>query len=175
MCADTDAPNPLPPSGRGWREAPGEGFRRATPSDARAIAALLAASFAEYRPFYTPAGYAATTPPSEVIAERIDEGPVWVCDHFGLIGTLGSVRKGADLYLRGMAVHPLVRRGHIGRRLLEIAEEFARGERCEGLVLSTTPFLDRAIALYQRYGFVRTVDPPHDLFGTPLFTMRKRI
>ncbi|HEV8659305.1 MAG TPA: hypothetical protein VGS96_11840 [Thermoanaerobaculia bacterium] len=42
------------------------------------------------------------------------------------------------------------------------------------LVLSTTPFLDRAIALYERCGFRRTDEPPHDRFGTPLFTMRKK-
>jgi ribosomal protein S18 acetylase RimI-like enzyme len=85
------------------------------------------------------------------------------------------VRKGPDLYLRSMAVHPRVRRGHIGRRLLEIAEDFARQQGCSDLVLSTTPFLDRAIALYDRYGFRRTTEPPNDLLGTPLFTMRKRL
>lgn len=101
--------------------------------------------------------------------------PSLVCESPGVFGTLGALRSGDDLYLRSMAVHPRVRRGHIGRRLLEIAEEFAREEGCDGLVLSTTPLLDRAIALDQRYGFRRTAEPPHDLFGTPLFTMRKRV
>ena len=74
-----------------------------------------------------------------------------------------------------MAVHPRVRGRGIGAQLLEIAEQFARDQRCRDLVLSTTPFLDHAIALYERRGFVRTDEAPHELFGTPLFTMRKRI
>jgi ribosomal protein S18 acetylase RimI-like enzyme len=150
-------------------------MRTATAADASAIAGLLGAAFAEYRPFYTPQGFAATIPPRDVIASRIEEGPVWICLNPGVVATLGAVRKGTDLYLRSMAVHPRARRAHIGRLLLDAAEEFAREQQCRDLVLSTTPFLDRAIALYRRYGFERTSEPPHDLFGTPLFTMRKHL
>jgi hypothetical protein len=42
-------------------------------------------------------------------------------------------------------------------------------------VLSTTPFLDAAIALYERCGFRRTAGGPLELAGTPLFTMEKRL
>jgi hypothetical protein len=43
------------------------------------------------------------------------------------------------------------------------------------MVLSTTPFLTAAISLYERFGFSRSIDGPHDLYGTPLFTMVKRM
>jgi ribosomal protein S18 acetylase RimI-like enzyme len=43
------------------------------------------------------------------------------------------------------------------------------------MLLSTAPFLDRAIRLYERFGFRRTNEGPHDLFGTPLFSMEKVI
>src|SRR5260370_227302 len=43
------------------------------------------------------------------------------------------------------------------------------------MYLSTTPFLDRAIRLYERFGFQRSDEGPLDLFGTPLFTMTKRL
>jgi GNAT superfamily N-acetyltransferase len=148
---------------------------RATAADAAAIAALLAAAFAEYRPFYSEGGYAATTPRADVIAQRIGEAPAWVFRDYVVAGTISALVRDDDLYLRSMAVHPLVRRKHIGAQLLEVAESFARDHGCRDLVLSTTPFLDRAIALYRRSGFVRTAEPPHDLFGTPLFTMRKRL
>jgi ribosomal protein S18 acetylase RimI-like enzyme len=41
------------------------------------------------------------------------------------------------------------------------------------MFLSTTPFLIGAISLYERAGFRRTGEGPHDLFGTPLFSMEK--
>jgi hypothetical protein len=41
--------------------------------------------------------------------------------------------------------------------------------------VSTTPFLLRAITLYERCGFRRTGDGPEDLSGTPLFTMEKTL
>jgi ribosomal protein S18 acetylase RimI-like enzyme len=100
------------------------------------------------------------------------EGPVWiVIEENAIVGTLGAIAKGDDLYLRSMAVSPRARGRKIGWHLLETASLFA-GDR--DLVLSTTPFLDRAIALYERWGFRHTDEPPHDLFGTPLFTMRKK-
>jgi hypothetical protein len=38
-----------------------------------------------------------------------------------------------------------------------------------------TPFLNTAIRLYEAFGFRRMNDGPHDLFGTPLFTMEKTV
>ena len=43
------------------------------------------------------------------------------------------------------------------------------------MFLSTTPFLESAIRLYEKFGFQRTSDGPLDLFGTPLFTMQKSL
>ncbi len=151
------------------------GIRRATAADAGAISELLLAAFAEYRPLYTAEAFAATTPPHGVIASRIEEGPIWVFVNPVVAGTLGALRKRDDLYLRSMAVHPRATRGGIGRHLLEMAEEHACEQGCSELVLSTTPFLLPAIALYERYGFRRTHEAPHDLFGTALFTMRKPV
>jgi hypothetical protein len=45
--------------------------------------------------------------------------------------------------------------------------------RLEVQVLSTTPFLNSAIRLYENFGFRRNEAEPHDLFGTPMFTMEK--
>lgn len=44
----------------------------------------------------------------------------------------------------------------------------------KGTVVGTVS-LSRAIALYERLGFVRTDAGPHDLYGTPLFTMEKML
>jgi ribosomal protein S18 acetylase RimI-like enzyme len=74
-----------------------------------------------------------------------------------------------------MAVVPNARGRRVGWRLLVVMEEFARRLGLARMYLSTTPFLDRAIRLYERYGFTRTDEPPHEMSGTPLFTMTKQV
>ena len=58
---------------------------------------------------------------------------------------------------------------------IEQVENFARAGGFQRMLLSTTPFLDDAIRLYQRFGFERIREGPHDLAGTPLFTMEKAV
>ncbi len=151
-------------------------IRIAVPDEAFAIASLLARSFAEYESSYTPEAFAATISTPGRILDRINEGPVWVALLTDtVVGTLSSVARGEALYLRGMAVDPTARGAGIGRQLLERAEEYAIRNGFERLFLSTTPFLESAIQLYERYGFSRSDKKPDDLFGTPLFTMVKNV
>jgi|ERR1051326_8433 N-acetylglutamate synthase-like GNAT family acetyltransferase len=149
-------------------------IRRADTGDAVEIAALLAEAFAEYRSLYTDAGYAATVIANSQVSARIKEGPVWVATRdASVIGTVSVLPKDKSLYLRGMAVLPSARGQRIGEMLLRCVEEFAASRGFSRLQLSTTPFLNRAIRLYQACGFRRTDEPPHELFGTPLFSMEK--
>lgn len=151
-------------------------IRPAEDADTEAIAALMLASFAEYRPLYTPAGFDATAISPREISSRIAEGAVWVAVSGGLIcGTVSVVPKEDHLYLRGMAVLPAARGQRIGDLLLTQVEQFARTCNRHRLLLSTTPFLDRAIRLYERFGFRRVATGADDLFGTPLFSMEKTL
>jgi len=148
--------------------------RRAGPADAPAIAAVLHESFLEFKSLYTDGGFAATTPGAEQVLARMREGPVWVALRAGLvIGTVAAVLKDESVYVRGMAVLPSARGSGTGARLLQEVENWAGSERYTRLFLSTTPFLNSAIRLYERFGFRRTDAGLHDLFGTPLFTMEK--
>ena len=90
-----------------------------------------------------------------------------------VVGTVSVVAKSGSLYIRGMAVQPFARGQRIGELLLAEVEKFAELNCIVRLFLSTTPFLDRAIRLYERQGFQRTNQGPHDLYGTPLFTMER--
>lgn len=151
-------------------------IRLSESDDAPAIASLLAEAFVEYLPLYTPEGYAATAISIEEVVRRIEEGPVWVALNGELIlGTVSVVLKGESLYLRGMAVLPTARGQRIGKLLLAHVEMFAASKGVQRLFLSTTPFLNSAIRLYEHFGFHRTSEGPHELFGTPLFTMEKPI
>lgn len=149
-------------------------IRPATREDAQDIARVLHESFVEYEPLYTPGGFEATTPGSERIMDRMGEGPVWVALlDSAVVGTVAAVTRGEGLYVRGMGVVPQARGRGVGRLLLEAVERFAVEQGHRRMFLSTTPFLDTAIGLYKRAGFRRTHDGPHELHGTPLFTMEK--
>jgi len=148
--------------------------RKATATDAAAIAAILHEAFSEYRPLYTDAGFAATAISAEQVEQRLSEGPVWVALlGNAMVGTAAVVEKGSDWYIRGMAVIPAARGRHIGEILLTAIETLAQENNARRLFLSTTPFLDRAIRLYEKSGFRQTDEGPHDLFGTPLLVMEK--
>ena len=151
-------------------------IRLASNTDVDALSVVLRQAFAEFEPLYTEGGFAATVLGADAIVLRMKEGPVWVAvydEH--LVGTAAAVRRAADVYVRGMAIVPGARGYGIGRLLLQEVESFARSCNAERLFLSTTPFLTAAIRLYQQFGFMRTGEGPHDLFGTQLFTMEKSL
>jgi GNAT superfamily N-acetyltransferase len=140
------------------------------------IASVLKQAFSEYELLYTKEGYKATTPDVDDLRIRMEQGPVWValCNR-EVVGTASVVSKPEGLYVRGMGVLPASRGLGVGRLLLEEIERFAAASDHKRLFLSTTPFLGRAIPLYESFGFRRVNDGPHDLFGTPLFTMEKTL
>jgi ribosomal protein S18 acetylase RimI-like enzyme len=167
-------------------------IRTATQEDAAAIAAVLAAAFVEYEPLYTTEGYAATTPGEAVIKNRFTEGKTWIAEVAGrVVGTVSvvpqaesstqreplthrkSVAQPESLYIRSMAILPEARGHRLGEHLLSEIEHYAFAQGFRRLTLSTTPFLDRAIRLYEKFGFTRCGSD--DLFGTPLITMAKEI
>jgi putative acetyltransferase len=151
-------------------------IRKAVPDDAIAIALILARSFVEYESSYTAEAFSATISTPDQIRDRINEGPIWVAlRNNAVVGTLSAIPMGEALYLRGMAVDPTARGGGIGRELLECAEGHALRNGFERLYLNTTPFLESAIRLYEKYGFSCSDEKPDNLYGTPLFTMVKNL
>ena len=150
--------------------------RRAVADETSIIARVLYQAFVEFEAQYTPAAFAATTPASDQIQARWSDGPVWVATQgHQLVGTISATPKIEGLYIRSMAVLPSVRGYGIGHRLLHTVEQFAIAQGFQHMFLSTTPFLAGAIRLYERFGFHRTNAGPHELFGTSLFSMVKRL
>lgn len=151
-------------------------IKLAQTDDAESISMVLAEAFAEYKSFYTEEAFAATTPSSERVKTDLDEGAAWIALLDGkAVGTVSVIPKNEGLYIRGMAILPAARGNKIGEKLLSQIENFAAEQGFRRLFLSTTPFLARAIRLYENFGFRRNQETPHELFGTPLFTMEKEI
>jgi len=149
-------------------------IRSAVMDEAAVIASVLYQAFVEFEPLYTPAAFAATTPTSDQIQKRWSEGPVWVvAEGSQLVGTVSAVPKVEGLYIRSMTVLPSHRGRGIGHILLQAGEHLANTQGVRRMFLSTTPFLTGAIRLYEQFGFQQSNDGPHELFGTPLFSMVK--
>jgi nitroimidazol reductase NimA-like FMN-containing flavoprotein (pyridoxamine 5'-phosphate oxidase superfamily)/GNAT superfamily N-acetyltransferase len=151
-------------------------IRRANVGEASAISNVLEEAFSEYRALYTRQGYAATAITIDEVAKRMSDGPMWVAlldDQ--VVGTVAALVKHKSLYIRGMGIVPQARGKRIGERLLRHVEKFAVDAGHKRLTLSTTPFLNRAIRLYESFGFERIHSQPLDLFGTPLFSMCKAL
>jgi GNAT superfamily N-acetyltransferase len=144
------------------------------------VANVLYESFVEFKPLYTPGGFAATALTADEVVTRMNEGPVWLAlrkNGSGInvaVGTVAAVRQEESVYVRGMAVVPAARGLRAGSLLLETAEQWATAHGVTRLFLSTTPFLYAAIRLYEGRGF-RRLPAPLDLFGTPLFAMEKML
>ncbi len=150
--------------------------RKAQPSDAAEMAAVLARSFAEYEALYTPDAFAATTPKSDEIRRRFSEGEMWVATlEERIVGTVSVIPENESLYIRSMAILPEARATGLGERLLIEIENFAVAGGYRRLFLCTTPFLHRAIRLYERFGFAVSSESPQELKGTPLVTMSKKL
>lgn len=165
---ESKSPGPISRHAR-WRPVV---LRRAGAKDAAAVAQVLRDACAEYQVLYTPGAYAATTPGPGEIIERLKEGPLWIArNQQRALATASGVPRQTKLYIRSMAVIPQARGLRLGHMLLEELEHFARSHGLTRVILSTTPFLTRAIKLHERYGFREISDGPHDLAGTPLLTM----
>lgn len=149
--------------------------RRARRGDAPAIASVLHESFKEYKKQYTATAFSATVPTAAGIVARMQEGPVWVAERGStIVGTISVTAQGRRLHIRGMAVLPKARGRRLGLRLLDCAQRYAARNGYASLHLETTPFLTRAIRLYESSGFMRPDRRLHDYHGTPVFSMIKR-
>jgi len=151
-------------------------IRRANVGDASAISNVLEQAFSEYRTLYTSQGYTTTAIAADEVIKRMSEGPMWVALFDERVaGTVAAVAKRDSLYVRGMGIVPSARGKRIGEKLLEHVQKFAVDGGHKRLTLSTTPFLHRAIRLYENFGFRRVAGESSDLHGTPLFSMYKNL
>lgn len=83
-------------------------------------------------------------------------GAFWVAVEDGIAGTAGVFPVEPGVFeLRKMYLSPATRGTGLGTRLLETAIAWVRSRGGRMIVLDTTEQMTRAIAFYERHGFVR--------------------
>ena len=132
-------------------------IRPVVATDVAEVVAFVAASLAEFGLEF---GVGATTDDAlrELPASYAGHGGAfWVAlEGDRLVGTAGVFPVGPHIYeLRKMYLDDRVRGHGLGRRLLETAVAWARGQGGRQLVLDTMEKMTRAIEFYETHGFVR--------------------
>ena len=70
-----------------------------------------------------------------------------------VLGYAGLLVMADEGYITNVAVFPEYRRSGVAAKLIEVFENFARGNRLAFLTLEVRPSNAAAIALYRRFGF----------------------
>jgi len=152
-------------------------IRRATTSDAEALAGCLDAAFKPFRGEYTFAAFRDTVPTASEMARRLAEMCLFVAviESGEIVGTLGYRRVDAEeSHLRGMAVPPKYQGSGIAKQLLEAVESDLRLKHCLRISLGTTLPLKRATSFYEKNGY-RLSGKVSDFFGMPLYEYTKTL
>jgi len=149
-------------------------IREATVKDSSGILACLSAAFEPYRDRYTSGAYVDTVLTPKTLVERFEHMTVFVAieDLERIVGTIACRAVDAEGYIRGMAVLAALQGTDVASRLLMRAESYFQQRNCARISLDTTALLERAIRIYERFGF-RSTGRIQDFFGMPLHEYTK--
>ncbi len=152
-------------------------LRPATLSDAPALAATIAAAFAQYRSKLVPESSAFRETP-EVIAAQLAEGAgAIVAERNGAImGCVLTELLEGDLYFGRLAVLPAARGKNLARRLIEAVEAEARARGLPGVRLGVRIALPDNHRLFTSLGYAEISREAHPGFTHPTsIKMRKAL
>ena len=98
---------------------------------------------------------------------RADRDRIWLAETRGrIIGSIAIVgHPRGDAQLRWYLVHPDNRGRGLGERLLKGALRFCKGHGYRTVFLWTTSELTDAGRLYARFGFIKTAEKTHRIWG----------
>jgi N-acetylglutamate synthase-like GNAT family acetyltransferase len=99
-----------------------------------------------------------------------DRDRIWLAETNGqIIGSIAIVgHSKADVQLRWFLVHPDYRGLGIGKELLKDAIQFCRERKFKSVFLWTTSELMEAAHLYTNFGFSKTEEKTHKIWGKKL-------
>jgi GNAT superfamily N-acetyltransferase len=145
-------PHPRPTSGRQpVSSTPAQTIRLAQPADTAPVERLVHDA---YLPYVARIG----RPPAPMTADyrqAIEGGTVWVLDIDGQLGGILVLQQRTDhLLIENVAVDPQLQGTGAGARLLQHAEQQARGRGFSELRLYTNELMTENLAYYPRRGYV---------------------
>jgi len=105
-----------------------------------------------------------------VLAKETGGQRIWIVEHRGNVAGCIAIVKNAErvAQLRWFLLVPEMRGRGLGKRLMEEAVEFSRRAGYRRIILWTFSELETAIALYRRWGFEKTEEKAHHIWGRDL-------
>jgi len=150
--------------------------RFAARAESAAVAELIHAAFEEYRGRLEPES-GALRETAETTAAAFADHAIIVAETGGrLAGCVLATRRGGELYLGRIAVHPNFRRQGIASRLLAAAERHARATGATALTLGVRIALPDNFRYFAARGFHEIGREAHPGFDRPTsINMAKRL
>lgn len=150
-------------------------LRPATADDAAAIAATIAAAFAQYRGKLVPQSGAFADTATVIAAEFANGSTAIVAERNGeMLGCVMMKVMAGDLYFGRLSVIPKARGLGLARRLVEAVEADAHGRGLAGVRLGVRVVLTDNQRLFRSLGYVETGREAHPGFDYPTsINMRK--
>lgn len=152
-------------------------LRAATKADAPALAAIIAAAFAQYRGKLVPESSAFRETPEAVARQLADGSGAIVAERNGeMIGCVMTEILDGDLYFGRLAVLPAARGTGLARRLIEAVEADARARGLPGVRLGVRIVLTGNQKLFNSMGYREISREAHPGFDHPTsINMRKAL
>ena len=152
-------------------------LRPATAGDAAAIAAVIAASFAQYRGRLVPESGAFRETEATIAGELGRGAGVIVAEQGGeMLGCVLVEEQEGDLYFGRLSVLPSARGLGLAKRLIQAVEAEARRRGLSGVRLGVRIVLTDNQRLFQALGYRETSREAHPGFDHPTsINMRKQI
>lgn len=114
----------------------------------------------------------------DFILDNKGRGRVWLAERGDeLVGCAAMVDRGGRGQLRWVVLAPSARGAGLGKKLIDLAMEYADGQGWREVYLETTPGLDASMAIYKKLGFKIVSEQAMNMWGDKdiVITMAKRL